>query len=93
MRLYWRTRKRGLDLCVEDDTGDVFIVGGVRETKRGGIEAIAKTRSYDPGRSARHLNSIEDGRAFVEQFQPWREFFYDVELVVEDEVVAMDRDS
>ena len=35
MRLYWRTRKKGLDLVVENDEKDIFIVGGVRETKRG----------------------------------------------------------
>ena len=44
MRLYWRTRKNGLDLVVENDDKDIFIVGGVRETKRG-IEALAKTNA------------------------------------------------
>ncbi len=46
MRHYWRTRKMGLDLVVENDDKDIFIVGRVRETKRG-IEAFAKTTGYD----------------------------------------------
>ncbi len=87
MRLYWRQRKRGLDLCVEDDSGERFIVGGVRDTKRGGVEAIAKTTGYDPGRAVKGLESIDQGREFVEQFEPWRDFFPGEPLELESEVV------
>jgi hypothetical protein len=50
MRLYWKQKKKGIDLIVENDEGDTFSVGGVRDTKRG-IEALAKTTGYDPGRA------------------------------------------
>lgn len=88
MKLYWRQRKRGFDLLVEDDDGDTFNVGGVRETRRGGIEAMAKTLGYDPGRSMKHLPSMDDGRLFVEQFEPWRDFFPGVPLELESEIVV-----
>ena len=74
MRLYWQKHKNGLDLCVDDDSGERFVVGGVRSTKRG-VEAIAKTMGYDPGRAVKGLDSLEEGRSFVEQFEPWRDFF------------------
>ena len=88
MRLYWRKRKRGFDLLVEDDDGDTFNVGGVRTTRRGGIEAMAKTLGYDPGRSIKHMQSMEDGRLFVEQFEPWRDFFPGEPLELESEIVV-----
>ncbi len=88
MRLYWKQRKRGFDLIVEDDNGDMFNVGGVRSTRRGGIEAMAKTLGYDPGRSIKQLPSMEDGRLFVEQFEPWRDFFPGHLLELEREVVV-----
>jgi hypothetical protein len=87
MRLYWKTTRRGLDLVVLTDEGDEFVVGGVRETKRG-IEAMAKTMRYDPGRATRGLGSQDEGQAFVEQFQPWLEFFPAAgALVIEPDVV------
>lgn len=86
MRLYWKTTKRGMDLVVLDDSGQELSVGGVRETKRG-VEAIAKTMGYDPGRATKGLSSVEEGRAFVEQFEPWRDFFPGEPLEVEADVV------
>tara|TARA_Y100000996_G_C22495017_1_gene631925 strand:+ start:648 stop:923 length:276 start_codon:yes stop_codon:yes gene_type:complete len=74
MKLYWKEKKKGFDLIVENDEGETFSVGGVRETKRG-IEALAKTTGYDPGRAIKGLQSFEEGRTFVEQFEPWKEFF------------------
>ena len=74
MKLYWTKCKRGVDLIVEDDTGYKHTVGGVRETKRG-VEAMARTMGYDPGRATKDLTSLDEGIAFVEQFEPWRDFF------------------
>lgn len=86
MRLYWKTTRRGMDLMVLADDGGEFSVGGVRETKRG-VEAIAKTMGYDPGRATKGLSSLDEGRAFVEQFEPWRDFFPGEPLEVEPDVV------
>lgn len=88
MRLYWRQRKKGFDLCVEEDDGNKFSVGGVRETKRG-IEAMAKTMGYDPGRAVKGLSSFEEGRAFVVQFEPWRDFFPGEPLELEQDIVPL----
>ena len=81
----------GLDLVVENDDKDIFIVGGVRETKRG-IEALAKTTGYDPGRAIKGLQSLEEGRTFVEQFEPWREFFPGELLELDSEIVTRDNE-
>ena len=88
MRLYWRERKKGFDLCVEEEDGSRFSVGGVRQTKRG-IEAMAKTMGYDPGRAIKGLNNFEEGRAFVEQFEPWRDFFPGEPLELESEIAPL----
>lgn len=88
MRLYWRERKKGFDLTVEEEDGSRFSVGGVRETKRG-IEAMAKTNGYDPGRAIKGLNNFEEGRAFVEQFEPWRDFFPGEPLELESEIAPL----
>ena len=89
MRLYWKQKKKGIDLIVENDEGDTFSVGGVRDTKRG-IEALAKTTGYDPGRAVKGLGSMEAGRTFVEQFEPWREFFPGDPLSVEHDIVPIE---
>ena len=89
MRLYWKTTRRGMDLMVLNDEGQEFSVGGVRETKRG-VEAIAKTMGYDPGRATKGLSSVDEGKAFVEQFEPWRDFFPGEPLEVEPDVVKME---
>ena len=62
MKMYWQEKKRGLDLLVEMNDGETYSVGGVRVTRRG-IEALAKTNGYDPGRAVKGLNSVEEGRA------------------------------
>ena len=86
MKLYWKEKKKGFDLIVENDESETFSVGGVRETKRG-IEALAKTTGYDPGRAIKGLQSPEEGRTFVEQFEPWKEFFPGELLELESEIV------
>jgi hypothetical protein len=53
---------------------------------RKGIQAIAVTQGYDPGRSVKGLGSMDEGKEFVLGFQPWREFVPD-ELEVEEEIV------
>ena len=90
MRLYWKQKKKGFDLIVENDEGDTFSVGGVRTTKRG-IEALAKTTGYDPGRAIKGLDSEEEGRTFVEQFEPWREFFPGDMLSIESDIVPLEQ--
>jgi len=89
MRLYWKTNRRGMDLMVLTDDGQEMSVGGVRETKRG-VEAIAKTQGYDPGRATKGLSTVDEGRAFVEQFEPWRDFFPGEPLEIEPDVVQME---
>ena len=91
MKLYWKEKKKGFDLIVENDEGETFSVGGVRETKRG-IEALAKTTGYDPGRAVKGLQSLEEGRTFVEQFEPWREFFPGDLLELDSEIVTRDNE-
>ena len=88
MRLYWKQQKKVFDLIVENEDGDTFSVGGVRETKRG-IEALAKTTGYDPGRAVKGIGSVEEGRTFVEQFEPWREFFPGSPLSIESDIVPL----
>jgi hypothetical protein len=83
MELYWREVNNGLNLVVHDGEGE-HRVGGIRVLKKG-IQAIAETRGYDPGRAQRDLPSVEVAREFVEHFQPWREFFAEA-LEVEADV-------
>ena len=85
MRMYWKEHPKGLDLALLTDKGEEVNLGGVRSLKRG-IQAIAATRGYDPGRAVKGLGSLDEGKEFVLQFQPWREFVRE-DLVVEDEVV------
>ena len=91
MKLYWKEKKKGFDLIVENDEGETFSVGGVRETKRG-IEALAKTTGYATGRAIKGLQSLEEGRTFVEQFEPWREFFPGELLELDSEIVTRDNE-
>ena len=46
---------------------------GSEDTKRG-IDASAKTFSYDPSRSRKGFPSIEEAKDFVESFRPWELF-------------------
>jgi len=83
--MYWKEHPKGLDLALLMDTGEEINLGGVRSLKRG-IQAIAATRGYDPGRAVKGLGSIDEGKEFVLQFQPWREFVRE-DLVVEPDIV------
>ena len=71
MRVYWRKVKRGQNLILSDENdGHEEELGGFRDTKRG-IDALAKTFSYDPSRSRKGFPSIEEAKDFVESFRPW----------------------
>ena len=85
MKVYWQNRKRGQNLVLSDDDGDQEEeIGGFRETKRG-IDAYAKTFSYDPGRSQKGFPTVEDAKAYVESFRPW-ELYNVYDVSVEPEV-------
>ena len=74
MRVYWRKVKRGENLILSDENdGHEEELGGFRDTKRG-IDASAKTFSYDPSRSRKGFSSIEEAKDFVESFRPWELF-------------------
>lgn len=73
MSVYWRNVKRGQNLVIDDDEGHEEIIGGYRESKRG-IDAYAKTFGYDPDRSKKGFETLEDAKAFVESFSPWELF-------------------
>ena len=74
MSVYWRKVKRGENLILSDENdGHEEELGGFRDTKRG-IDALAKTFSYDPSRSRKGFPSIEEAKDFVESFRPWELF-------------------
>ena len=74
MRVYWRKVKRGENLILSDENdGHEEELGGFRDTKRG-IDASAKTFSYEPSRSRKGFPSIEEAKDFVESFRPWELF-------------------
>ena len=74
MRVYWRKVKRGENLILSDENdAHEEELGGFRDTKRG-IDASAKTFSYDPSRSRKGFPSIEEAKDFVESFRPWELF-------------------
>ena len=88
MGVYWRTVKRGLNLVFSDDSGgDEVRIGGVRDNKSG-IDAYATTFGYEPGRSQKGFESIEEAKAFVEHFRPW-ELYGAHDVTVEPEVRAL----
>ena len=70
MSVYWRNVKRGQNLMVDDTAGLEEIIGGYRENKRG-IDAYARTMGYEPDRSRKGFDTVEDAKAFVEAFTPW----------------------
>ena len=70
MQVYWREVRKGQRLVLEMEDGVEQEVGGVRTTKRG-FDAFAQTFGYDPGRAQKGIGSMEEAKAFVEQFRPW----------------------
>ena len=74
MKVYWKNHPKGLNLILQTDEMEEVNLGGVRSMPSG-IQAIAVTRGYDPGRAIKGLTTIEDGKSFVEQFKPWVDFF------------------
>ncbi len=85
MKLYWRERKSGQSLVLFSDDDTEFEVGAVRRTPRG-FDALAKTNTYDPGRSKRGFASMEEAKVFVESFHPWDLFGGDLYMEVDPEV-------
>ncbi|MEE8466312.1 MAG: hypothetical protein V3S68_07525 [Dehalococcoidia bacterium] len=73
MSVYWRNVKRGQNLVVDDTSGLEEIIGGYRENKRG-IDAYARTMGYEPERSKKGFDSVEEAKTFVESFSPWELF-------------------
>ena len=75
MPVYWKAVKLGQNLILsEDSNGKEQVLGGYRDTKRG-IDAYATTGGgYDPGRSEKGFDTIENAKAFVEHFMPWTLF-------------------
>ena len=85
MRVYWREVKRGQNLILGDDNdGHEENLGGFRDTNRG-IDALAKTFSYEPERSKKGFPTIEEAKAFVESFRPW-ELFGTQDVTVDPDV-------
>ena len=83
MDVYWQYVRRGQNLMLSTENGQERI-GGFRETRRG-IDAYATTFGYDPGRSQKGFESVEDAKAFVESFRPW-ELYGAHDVIVEPEV-------
>ena len=76
--------KKGQNLIIEDDAGLEEVIGGYRESKKG-IDAYARTMGYEPERSRKGFDTIEDAKAFVESFTPW-DLFGPRDLMVEQGV-------
>ena len=85
MKVYWRKVKRGQNLILSDENdGHEEELGGFRDTKRG-IDALAKTFSYDSSRSRKGFPSIKEAKDFVESFRPW-ELYGTQDVTVDPEV-------
>ena len=76
--------KRGQNLIIDDTAGLEEVVGGYRENKKG-IDAYARTMGYEPERSRKGFDTVEDAKAFVESFTPW-DLFGPRDMAVEHEV-------
>ena len=87
MSVFWRNVKRGQNLMIDDTAGLEEVIGGYRENKSG-ISAYARTMGYEPERSRKGFDSVEDAKAFVESFNPW-DLFGPRDAVVEAEVRPM----
>ena len=87
MSVFWRNVKRGQNLVVDDAAGQEEIIGGYRENKRG-IDAYARTMGYEPDRSRKGFDTVDDAKTFVESFSPW-ELFGAQDVTVEPEARPM----
>jgi hypothetical protein len=87
MSVFWRNVKRGQNLMMDDTAGLEEVIGGYRENKSG-ISAYARTMGYEPERSRKGFDSVEDAKAFVESFNPW-DLFGPRDAVVEVEARPM----
>ena len=83
MGVYWRMVKRGQNLIFDDTAGLEEVIGGYRENKKG-IDAYARTMGYEPERSRKGFDTVEDAKAFVESFTPW-DLFGPRDVAVEPE--------
>ena len=87
MSVFWRDVKRGQNVMMDDTAGLEEVIGGYRENKSG-ISAYARPMGYEPERSRKGFDSVEDAKAFVESFNPW-DLFGPRDAVVEAEVRPM----
>ena len=85
MKLYWMARKGGQRLVLENDDGESYEMGAVRETKRG-FDAFATTNTYDPSRAERGIGSMDEAKVFVESHRPWELVVGSTPMEVESEV-------
>ena len=92
MRLYWQERRSGERLILLADDESETEVGAVRHTPRG-FDALAMTNTYDPGRAQKGFATIEEAKAFVEEFHPWDLFGGDIDMEVEPEVRRLPAES
>ena len=76
--------KRGQNLIIDDTAGLQEVIGGYRETKNG-IDAYARTMGYEPERSRKGFDTVDQAKAFVESFTPW-DLFGLRDIVVERDV-------
>ena len=67
MKVYWREHRTGQRLILDSGAGQEEEVGGIRRTPRG-FDALAKTLGYDPGRAQKGFATLEEAKAFVEDF-------------------------
>ena len=86
MDVYWQYVRRGQNLMLSTENGQERI-GGFRETKRG-IDAYARTMGYEPDRSRKGFDTVDDAKTFVESFSPW-ELFGAQDVTVEPEARPM----
>ena len=73
MSVYWRNMRRGQNLIIDDTVGLGEVIGGYRENKSS-IDAYARAMGYEPERSRKSFDTVEDARAFVKSFTPWDMF-------------------
>ncbi len=82
--VYWKMMKKGQNLMIDDTAELKEVIGGYRINKNG-IDAYARTMGYEPERSRKGFDTVEEAKAFVESFMPW-DLFGPRDIVVEHEV-------